>query len=229
MKRQARAISVGRLAGRGIGDFTENSRSARPGGGREVRRALVEGLVREQGKGESFLGVFGNAEPGRGQDFNVRKSGGKLSENKRIVSAAAGDDELVDYCFGENETMERVDHGEGGEHRRGADEIVGLGAMTAAEGDDFLHVSLAVIFAAGGFWRRELQIWIAEKFVEERGDAAALQRQARVFVEPVAAAREMSDESVDVHVRRAGVEGENLLRLGGARKNSDVGDAAEVE
>src|SRR6202040_1016664 len=44
-----------------------------------------------------------------------------------------------------------------------------------------------------------------------------------------AAAREMSDESVDEHVGRAGVESENLLRFGGARKNSDVGNTAEIE
>src|SRR6266446_5582134 len=218
-----------RLARRGIRDFTENGGAARAGGGREVRRALVEGLVREKGKGEGFLGVFGNAEAGRGQDFNAGKSGGKLSEDERIVSAAAGDDELVNFCSGENETMERVYDRECGEDRCGADQIVGLGAMPSAEGKDFFHVSVAVIFAAGGFWWRELQIGIAEEFVEERGDAAALQGELRVFVEAAAAAREVSDESVDEHVRRAGVEGGNLLWLSGARKDGDVGDAAEIE
>src|SRR6266481_1184405 len=147
----------------------------RAGGGREVRRTLVEGLVREQGEGEGLLDVFGNAEAGRGQHFHVGKSGGKLSENERIVSAAAGDDELADFCLGENETVERVDHGEGCEDRRGADEIVRLGTIPPAQGEDFFHISLAVIFAAGGFWRRELQIGIAEELVEKRGDAAALQ------------------------------------------------------
>ena len=88
-KRQARAIGVGRLARWGIRDFTENGGATCSGGGREVRRALVEGLVREQGEGESFLGVFGNAEPRRGQDFDPGKSGGELSENERIVGAAA--------------------------------------------------------------------------------------------------------------------------------------------
>src|SRR6266446_1917141 len=97
-----------RLARRGIRDFTENGGAARAGGGREVRRALVEGLVREKGEGEGFLGVFGKAEAGRGQDFNAGKSGGELRENKRIVSAAARDDKLVDPCFGENKTVECV-------------------------------------------------------------------------------------------------------------------------
>src|SRR2546426_8848959 len=101
--------------------------------------------------------------------------------------------------------------------------------MTAAEGEDSFQVSVAVIFAAGGLWRRQLQIGVAEKFVEQRRDAAASQGEVRVIVEAAAAAREMRDESVDEHVGRAGIEGENLLRLGGARKDGDVGDASEVE
>src|SRR6266851_2583132 len=39
----------------------------------------------------------------------------------------------------------------------------------------------------------------------------------------------MRDQGVDKHVGGAGVEGEDLLRLGRARKNRNVGDAAEVE
>ncbi len=39
----------------------------------------------------------------------------------------------------------------------------------------------------------------------------------------------MRDECVDEHVRGAGIEGEYLLRLGGARKDGDIGNAAEVE
>src|SRR6266581_235245 len=41
--------------------------------------------------------------------------------------------------------------------------------------------------------------------------------------------REVRDKRINEHVRWAGVEGEYLLRLGGTRKNRDVGDAAEVE
>src|SRR5882762_11962912 len=80
-KRQARAICVGGLARRGIRNFTENGGAARAGGRREVRGAPVERLVREQGEGQGFLGVFGNAEAGRGQDLDAGKSGGELGEN----------------------------------------------------------------------------------------------------------------------------------------------------
>src|SRR5713226_5846617 len=101
--------------------------------------------------------------------------------------------------------------------------------MPSAEGQQFFQVCVAVVFAAGGFWGREFEIGIAEKLVEKRGNAAALLSEARIFVEAAAPAREARDESIDKHVPRARVEGENLRGLGGYGKNCDIGDTAEVE
>src|SRR5258708_15148714 len=101
--------------------------------------------------------------------------------------------------------------------------------MAAAEGKEFFQVGVAVVFAASGFGRCELQIGIAQEIVEQRGNTAALGCKLGVFVEALAAAREMRDERVDQHVGGAGVEGEDLLRLGRMRKNCNVGDATEIE
>src|SRR5207245_445094 len=84
------------------------------------------------------------------------------------------------------------------------------------------HISMAVVFAARGFGRRYFQIGIAHEFIEERGIAAALRGEFRIFVKAQAATREVRDEGVNEHVCWASIEGEDLLRLAGARKNSDV-------
>ena len=94
-----------RLARRSIRYFTEDCRAAGAGCGRQVPWPLVECFVGQQRKGESFLGVFGNAETGRGQDFDAGKGGGKLSDDQRIVGATAGNDELVNLRFWKDETV----------------------------------------------------------------------------------------------------------------------------
>src|SRR5260370_28968332 len=101
--------------------------------------------------------------------------------------------------------------------------------MAAAEGKEFFQVGVAVVFAAGGFGRCELQIGITQEIVEQRGNTPAVGCEARVLVETLPSAREMRDEGVDEHVGGAGVEGEDLLRLGRMRKNCNVGDATEIE
>ncbi len=58
------------LAGRGIGDFTEDGGAASAGRGRKIRRAPMEGFVSEQSEGECLLGVFGDAKAGGGEHFN---------------------------------------------------------------------------------------------------------------------------------------------------------------
>src|SRR5229473_3595115 len=88
---------------------------------------------------------------------------------------------------------------------------------------------MAEVFAARGFGWRKLQIGIAQEFVEKPTNTAPLRCETRVLVETLAAAREMRDECVDQHVGGAGVEGEDLLRLGRMRKNCNVGDAAKIE
>src|SRR5260370_27260669 len=88
---------------------------------------------------------------------------------------------------------------------------------------------MAVVFAARGFGRRELQIRIAQEIVEKRGEAAATHGEMCVFIVALAAPREARDESVDEHVGRAGVESEDFLWLGRSRKNRDIGDAPKVE
>jgi len=82
-------VWVGRLAGRGIGDFTENGRAARTSGRRKIRRAPMECFVSKQGKSKGFLGVSDNAELRRGQNLDAGKGNRKLREDQRIVGTAA--------------------------------------------------------------------------------------------------------------------------------------------
>src|SRR5467141_3053763 len=106
---KARQGWMERLARRSIGYFTEDRRAAGAGCGGQVRGALVKCFVRQQSEGKGFLGIFGNAETPRGQDFNAREGGGKLREDQRIVRATAGNDELVNFRFGQNETVQCID------------------------------------------------------------------------------------------------------------------------
>jgi len=189
----------------------------------------VKRLVREKGKGECLLGVFGNTKSGRGQNFDAGKRGGELRKDQRIERATARNDELVNFRFAQNETIQGVNDRERGENGHGPNEVVRFGAMAPAEREDFLHIGVAVVFAARGFGRRDFQVRIAQEFVKERWIAAALRGELRVFVKALVAAREVRNQGVDEHVRWPRVEGEYLLRLGRARKNGDVGDAAEIQ
>jgi len=141
------------LAGRGIGDFTEDGGAAGAGGFGEIGGAVVEGFVGEEGEGVGFFGVLGDAELGGGENFDGGQGGGELRHDERIVSAPTGDDELVDFCFGKDEAVERVYNGERGEERDAAEKIVGMGAVFWGEGEELLEVGGAVVFAAGGFWK----------------------------------------------------------------------------
>src|SRR5947208_715807 len=201
------------LARRSIGYFTEDRWAAGAGCGGQVRGALVKCLVGEKGEGKGFLGTFGNAETYRGQDFDAGKCGGELGEDQRIVRATAGNDELVNLGFGRDETVQGIDDRECGEDGGCADEVVWLGAIASAEGEEFFQVGVAVAFATGGFGRCKLQIGIAQKIVEQRWYTAALRSEAGVFVKTQAAVREMRDE------------GEDLMGLGRTRKDCEVGDA----
>ncbi len=80
---------VGKLAWRGIGDFTENGRAARAGGRRKIRGAPMECFVGKQRKGKGFLGVSGNAELRRGQNVDAGKGNRELREDQRVVGTAA--------------------------------------------------------------------------------------------------------------------------------------------
>jgi len=190
---------------------------------------VAPGFVGEEGEGVGFFSVFGDAEMGRGENCDGGKGGGELRHDERIVSAASGDDELVDFCFGENEAVESVHYGERGEESYSAKKIVGMGAMFFAQAEEFFDVGGAVVFTASGFWRRLAEIRISEKFVEKRGNGAAFAGEAGVFVEMLAAAGEVGDEGVDEHVGGAGVEGDDLGELGARGDDGDVGNAAEIE
>src|SRR5579859_1260935 len=100
--------------------------------------------------------------------------------------------------------------------------------MFFAEGEEFFYVGGAVVFAAGGFGRREFQIRIAEEFVEERRHRAPLLSEGGVFVEALAAAGEVRDEGVDEHVAGAGVERKYVRGLCIGWDDGNVGDAADV-
>ena len=98
-----------RLARRGIGDFTEDCGAAGAGCGGQVRGPLVKCFVGDKSEGKGFLGIFGNAQTPRGQDFDVGKCGGKLREDQGIVRATSGNDELVNLRLGQDETVQGID------------------------------------------------------------------------------------------------------------------------
>ena len=52
------------LARWGIGDFTEDGGLFCAGGGGQIRGALMEGFVGQDGEGQGFFGVSGDAEIG---------------------------------------------------------------------------------------------------------------------------------------------------------------------
>lgn len=115
-----------------IGDFSEDGGPPRARGGWKIRGALMKRLVSEKSEGEGFLGVFGDTEVRGRKHFDVREGHGKLREDKRIVRAAARDDDLLDFVFAKDETVKRVDDGKSREDRGGANEVGGLGVMLAA-------------------------------------------------------------------------------------------------
>ena len=70
----------------------------------------MERLIAEQGKGVGFFGLFGDAVLFGGQELDGSKSGFELAHQERIAGAAAGDDELGDFCGREDEPVQGVDH-----------------------------------------------------------------------------------------------------------------------
>src|SRR5712692_10069202 len=118
---QAMARTQGKQENLGIRDFTQNGRAARAGGGRNIARTVMKGLVRQQRKGESFLGVFGYAEFRGRNHLNARQGRGNLPHDEWIVGAPAGDDELIDFGLREDEAVQGVDDRERGEDGGGAD------------------------------------------------------------------------------------------------------------
>ncbi len=217
------------LAGRGIRDFTENGGTKGAGCGGKIRWALVKGFVSENRESESFFGIGGNAEIGRGQHFNTGESGGELSHDQRIVRSSAGNDDLVDLRLGQDEAVEGVHDGKSGEDSGGPDEVSGFRTIPAAEGENFFDVGAAIIFAARALGRSASQIRVVHKFVDETGETAAARGEPSVFVKAFSAARKVKDKGVNEHVGWAGVEGEDLLWASGAGNDGDIGDAAEIE
>jgi len=56
-----------------------------------------------------------------------------LANEKGIVGAAAGNDQLMDFCFGQDEAVERVDDGERCEDCGGTNQVVWLCTIAAAQ------------------------------------------------------------------------------------------------
>ena len=61
------------------------------------------------------------------------EQGGELADEKRIVEATAGNDQLMDFCFGQDEAVERVDDGERFEDCSGANQVVWLCTISVAK------------------------------------------------------------------------------------------------
>ena len=68
-------------------------------------------------------------------------------------------------------------------------------AMAPAPGEQLAQISLAVLFAAGGFGRRTAEIWVGEQIVEQCGKQAAARSHLRVAIVGAAAAGEMAHET----------------------------------
>src|SRR3989449_3214270 len=154
------------LTRRSIGYFTEDCGATRAGCRGKVRGTLMKCLVSQKRESESFLGVFRNAQSRRRQDFDAGKGGGNLGENQGIVRATTGNNQLVNFRFWQNETIQCIDDRERREDCGRAGAIVRLGAMAAAESEDLFHISMAVMFAPGGFGRGELEVGITQEVIE---------------------------------------------------------------
>jgi len=191
----------------------------------------MKGFVGEEGEGVGFLGVFGDAELGGGEEFDAHgvHPACNQSDHKRVVSAATGDDELVDFCLRKDEPVQSINNAACGERGCGSDDVVRFGAVLATEGEDFIDIRAPVIFAAGGFGRWKFEVRVPPEFVEKSGNITTFHGQPAAFVKPLAAVGEMGDEGVDEHVGGAGVEGEDLGGLGIGGDDGDVGDAAEIQ
>lgn len=87
------------LLWRGIGDFAEDGGTARAGRCGNVRRALVKGLVGEDGEGQGFFGVGRNIQRGTGHRLKVGEKRGQLAHEERILCAAAGYRQLRNFGF----------------------------------------------------------------------------------------------------------------------------------
>ena len=241
----------------GIGDFTEDGGAVGAGGGGEIGRAMVEGLVGEEGEGVGFLGLFRDVEVGGGDYFDgifwkvpsgewpfgyaqgrraaIRREridsekGFELGHEKGIAGAAAGDDQLGDFVFGKDKTAEGIYDGCGREIGHGVENVSRPYFELAGEVEEILDVVRAEIFAAGRLWRTKLEVGILHQAVDQSIVDMAATGKACVFVEALAAFGEVGDEGVDEDVGGAGVEGEDVLRLGVGRDDRDIGDAAEIE
>src|SRR5260370_9456641 len=87
------------------------------------------------------------------------EGGGELREEQGVAGAAARDDELVDFGFGQDETVERVNDGQGGENSGGTDEVGGLRAIEEGEGEGFFYVSGTGLFSASALGGGEREVW----------------------------------------------------------------------
>src|SRR5579871_4266043 len=101
--------------------------------------------------------------------------------------------------------------------------------MFLAEAQQFLEIGAAIVFAACGFGRAELEIRVTQQGFQQRVEHLALTSEARAAIKALFFAGEMPDERIDEHVARASIEGQDLRWLGSRRKNGDVADAAEIQ
>src|SRR5439155_27136650 len=135
-----------------------------------------------------------NTKSGGRQDFDSRPSrfiflagsgaqgSSELRHDERISGAATGDNELVDLYFAPDEAMKGVDDGERGKESSGANQVVGLGAVLSPQCEKLLEIGAAIVFATGGLWGRELEVRIAEEFVNQGGERTALHGQLGILV-----------------------------------------------
>src|SRR5579871_5502725 len=75
-------------------DITEENCAPRAGSRRQIGTAAAPGLVRQDGEGDSFLGVGIDAEAGGTGDASAGQECREVTHDQRVVNAAAGDDEV---------------------------------------------------------------------------------------------------------------------------------------
>src|SRR5579864_8743110 len=104
--------------------------------------------MREQGKGKRFLRVSRYAKFSRFAHADSIQAGFELGHQQWIVRTASRDNQLSDFRFRRNKTMESIQNGERGQNRSGANYIFRIRASRLAVGEQSAQVCFAILLAS---------------------------------------------------------------------------------
>src|SRR5579863_1360588 len=210
-----------------IGNLPEDGGALGAGGGGDVGRAAMPGLVGEHGEGDGFFGFRGQAEFVGEVQVNAerRELFGEKRYQSRVVRAAARENHLAKAGrAGKDEVFNGRGDGIGGQRGGCGDDIRLAGAGAAAA--KFAHKFAAEFLAAGGFRWAGAKEFVAQKMIEHRRQNFSGGGNFSVAIER--AAEQRMGEGVHNHVAGAGVESEQIGRLRAGGNGGEVGDAADV-